>query len=536
MIDKWSGCYDDGWHGDIVPEAFSHPAKFSHGLIHRIYLHAKEMGWVKPGDWVLDPFGGVALGGLDALAMGLNWVGVELEAKFVSLGEQNIELWQRQLKGWPNLGTARIVRGDSRRLKDVIIEANLIVSSPPYAEIRQDGGSSRDGYKGLTNYSGEPRNYWRTQRDQNNLGNMPEGSLHDVLEQADIVISSPPFCDKIPQQDANFQTPHDSLKRRRLDYGSSPGQLGSMKEGKFEMVVGSPPFSSLGNQPTGQGQGVRSDYKAGKRKAETPGTNYGPSPGQLGSMKEGSFDLCVSSPPYSEIASGAGGLNTKPPKNKSQQSGRSPKSSSQNTNQHYGHTPGNLANLKEGKFEMVVSSPPYEDSLSNESNPERTLKRLREKVASGEITGRESVRVANLNQMNPNTQLQRGMKYSPSDNNLGNSSGDTFWSASREIVQQCFDLLKPGGHAIWVCKDYVKNKKRVPFSDRWQALCESVGFKLVCCHQSMLVKEHGTQTTIHGDEKITTERKSFFRRLAESKGSPRIDWEDILCLVKQKEN
>jgi len=392
MIDKWSGCYDDGWHGDIVPEAFSHPAKFSHGLIHRIYLHAKEMGWVKPGDWVLDPFGGVALGGLDALAMGLNWVGVELEAKFVSLGEQNIELWQRQLKGWPNLGTARIVQGDSRRLKDVIIEANLIVSSPPYAEIRQDGGSSRDGYKGLTNYSGEPRNYWRTQRDQNNLGNMPEGSLHDVLEQADIVISSPPFCDKIPQQDANFQTPHDSLKRRRLDYGSSPGQLGSMKEGSIDAVISSPPYES--SQGVNPSNGIKSE---------------------------------------------------KP-------------------------------------------------------------RRLWDEYDVG------------------------------SKENLGNSSGDTFWSASREIVQQCFDLLKPGGHAIWVCKDYVKNKKRVPFSDRWQALCESVGFKLVCCHQSMLVKEHGTQTTIHGDEKITTERKSFFRRLAESKGSPRIDWEDILCLVKQKEN
>ena len=548
MIDKWSGCYDDGWHGDIVPEAFSHPAKFSHGLIHRIYLHAKEMGWVKPGDWVIDPFGGVALGGLDAMSMGLNWIGVELEEKFVKLGEQNIELWQRQLSGWPNLGTARIVQGDSRYLLKYLHGSfwgrDLIISSPPYHESHigaEDNPYMHTNGKSMGNaknaHNVKSGNYGHT---PGNLANLKEGDI-------DLVVSSPPYAGSMESDKGGI----DWNKAGRLDrtkpsekrysvmsnndptsYGQSPGQLGSMKEGKFEMVVGSPPFSSLGNQPTGQGQGVRSDYKAGKRKAETPGTNYGPSPGQLGSMKEGSFDLCVSSPPYSEIASGAGGLNTKPPKNKSQQSGRSPKSSSQNTNQHYGHTPGNLANLKEGKFEMVVSSPPYEDSLSNESNPERTLKRLREKVASGEITGRESVRVANLNQMNPNTQLQRGMKYSPSDNNLGNSSGDTFWSASREIVQQCFDLLKPGGHAIWVCKDYVKNKKRVPFSDRWQALCESVGFKLVCCHQSMLVKEHGTQTTIHGDEKITTERKSFFRRLAESKGSPRIDWEDILCFSK----
>jgi len=29
------------------------------------------------------------------------------------------------------------------------------------------------------------------------------------------------------------------------------------------------------------------------------------------------------------------------------------------------------------------------------------------------------------------------------------------------------------------------------------------------------------------------ERKSFFRRLAESKGSPRIDHETVLCMVKE---
>lgn len=48
----WESCYDGSWQGNIVPEAFSHPAKFSRGLIVRIYDHAKEMGWVKPGEWV----------------------------------------------------------------------------------------------------------------------------------------------------------------------------------------------------------------------------------------------------------------------------------------------------------------------------------------------------------------------------------------------------------------------------------------------------------------------------------------------------
>jgi hypothetical protein len=90
-----------------------------------------------------------------------------------------------------------------------------------------------------------------------------------------------------------------------------------------------------------------------------------------------------------------------------------------------------------------------------------------------------------------------------------------------------------GGMAIWVVKDFVRKGKRVPFSDQWQALCEQQGFRLVCRHKAMLVKRHGEQDTIFGDsQQITTQRKSFFRRLAEKKGSPAIDWEDVICLER----
>ena len=284
--DIWESCYDDNWSGSIVPDAFSHPAKFSRGLIHRIYQHAKEMGWVKSGDWVLDPFGGVALGGLDAMGMGLNWIGVELEEKFVKLGEQNIELWQRQLKGWSNLGTARIIQGDSRNLKFYLAKfigtPNLVISSPPY---------EHRSYEGMSDSFAE----WREIQGRDN---------------------------------------------------SKPGAQGIVK-------------------------------------------GYGKSDGQLA------------------------------------------------------------------------------------------------------------------------------------------GSGDTFWSASLEIVQQCYDLLKSNGHAIWVCKDYVKAKKRVSFSDRWLALCESVGFKLVCRHQAMLKKDYGQIHWINEQIKLIKERKSFFRRNVEDKTAAEKFWHKI---------
>jgi hypothetical protein len=47
----------------------------------------------------------------------------------------------------------------------------------------------------------------------------------------------------------------------------------------------------------------------------------------------------------------------------------------------------------------------------------------------------------------------------------------------------------------------------------------------------MLVKET-TQNGLFGTITEKKERKSFFRRLAEKKGSPKIDFEVVLCTQK----
>lgn len=333
--DVWQNSYDASWKGLIIPEAFTHPAKFSRGLIRKIYEHAIGLGWIKAGSCVLDPFGGAALGGLDAVLLGLNWTGIELEEKFCRLAKENIAKWQKDLQGQNKLGVVKIIQGDSRRIEEIVEEANIVISSPPYAE-------------------------------------------------------------------------------RSI---------------------------------------------------------------------------------------GAGGLNTKPPKHTGQQSGRSPGSPSQNTNQHYGDSNGQLAEMKEGDFQAVISSPPYAEARI------------------GQESGQE--------------QCGHHDAYSRSAGQLGAMKNDTFWSSSKQIVQGCYNLLKPGGHAIWVTKAYCKKGAIVDFPGRWGQLCESVGFKPVCRHKAMLVKRHGTQTLLDGGkEELTTSRKSFFRRLAEKKGSPRIDWEEVLCFVK----
>ena len=349
MSDIWQNCYDDQWRGLIVPEAFSHPAKVARGLARRIYDHALAEKWLQPGDTVLDPFAGIGGFALGAVEHELNWVGVELEPRFVALAEQNLEIWRRMFRQ-PRL-LSRMVQGDSRQLSELFQGADCVVGSPPYAG--------------------------------NDLGG-------------------------------------DGQRKMSGDYSAEK------------------------NKATKEGKGLHG--------------NYGSSPGQLGSMPAGKFDAVVGSPPFMEAQSG-GGISA--------------------------------AMRGEGNYKMTV----------------RPLRNCYQPSEQG-----------------------------TTDGNLAAANPDTFWSSAREILVQCYAVLKPGGHAIWVTKDFVRNGKRVPFSDQWQDLCESVGFKMICRHQAALVKVHGKQKTIFGDEEeIKTERKSFFRRLAEKNGSPRIDHEDVICFEKHSE-
>lgn len=149
----WYGCYKESWSDDIIPAAYSHPAKYARGLIRQIYQHAFERGYLKPGDHIIDPFGGVALGALDAAQHGLNWTGVELEGNFVALGNANLSLWRdRYARHFPGWCTARLLHGNSQELCRVIGEASggsdsnlgywsACVSSPPYEKTATNLGS-----------------------------------------------------------------------------------------------------------------------------------------------------------------------------------------------------------------------------------------------------------------------------------------------------------------------------------------------------------------------------------------------------------
>lgn len=406
----WTGCYGEQLTGYIVKEAFAHPAKFSKRLIERIYDHALAQGWLKPGDLVGDPFGGVGVGGIAAAYRGLAWIGCELEGKFVHLARQNFELHRYKL-AYLGKPLPQIVQGDSRQFARIVGEVAASVTSPPY--------------------------------------NKP------------------------------FSQDHHGNKGGKRPTGQAP----SSDRGAF--------------------------------------IQYGQTHGQIEGLKNGTVDGAITSPPYASIAAGAGGLNTKPPKHSGQQGGRSAQSVSQNSDQRYGDTSGQISKLADG----VVTSPPWEKNCEGSRKASKfkdaaaTLKCNRGHGASDEAVL---------------SQAQRDMQktYGESPGNIGQTQKETYWQAMATVYGQCFDAIKPGGVLAVVVKDYVKDKKVVLFCDDTRRLLEHLGFVLLEEVQALLseTKEHAD--LFAGAITIRKERKSFFRRLAEFKGSPRIDWETVLFLRK----
>jgi len=472
----WHGLYGERWT-DMVDEAISHPAKFNRGLIRRIYCQMANEGWLEPGDVVLDPFAGVCGGAIDAMAMGCSWVGVELEERFVDLGQQNIENWKSRYEPlWPDKwGHAVILQGDSRQLAKIVRSPDVVVSSPPYA----------------------------SSVNQNAVANDAEARIERKAQAGiDVGVSK------------NVGGPN-SVLRQPQRYGDLPGQLGAMPEGNVSAVISSPPYAGSAvekNSPsinlkkmyeTYRNQGGGMSFAAFEAQQARHSQGYGKSPGQMATMPEGAFSAVISSPPF-----GAGETRDRTPVQKGSVSDCITRAYTQDRQ---GTTDGNLATM-----DAVVSSPPYEG--------------LGVKMGKVDESAWSDGRPRSIGR----SQWEHKGYGSSIPGQIGNNTGETFWTAARTIVEQCHAVMKPGGTAAWVVKRFVRKKQIIPFPDQWQAMCESIGFKPIMRARAWMIEDRGTQVDLWGNgHQKMVERKSFFRRLYESKyPENRIDWEDVLFMEK----
>ena len=316
LVDDWTGCYKRGWGQEILPEAYAHPAKLSFSLGEGIYRHLAEENWITPGMTVIDPFAGIGGTAYHAALRGLSWVGVELEPRFVALAQENIDLWRKRYGAViPGYGSARIIQGDSRRLLAVIADAELAVSSPPYAEtglgIRHTTG---------VHWGAEPAEKSKAREQLNKLTELDE-------------------------------------------YGVTPGQLGAMPPGSFDAAISSPPYAGNSKSDyllSNDGKHRQRDEHRGYRQGEGSfrgSETYGDSPGQLGRMKDDGFDAAVSSPPFRQTTGGTNVTSDSGPLADAALVHRH--AAGNQAAQGYGAADGQLANMAEGEFDAAVTSPGY---------------------------------------------------------------------------------------------------------------------------------------------------------------------------------
>lgn len=465
IITKWNNLYPSNWKGMIVEEAFAHPAKFSNKLIRKIYDHMREEGWLHPGDIVVDPFGGVALGALDAMRIGCAWRGCELEERFIEWGNKNIAFWNSNFSIMPKwCKDAVLLQGDSRNLIQVLQNhANAVVSSPPYTDAPL-----------VPFMRGEDAGKLRVNR----------GQAYSAT------VSSPPFSDTLSLDTLSKDERRALAREKGISNAEHVSPIDMEKVGKrsqanYAGVVSSPPYAGMQIEKNAPSIDLEKMYEV--YKASGGGQSFEAFCKTQLKHSEG-YVAVVSSPPEN-IKGGT-----------------------------YGKTSAQLGAMKatEKGFQAAVSSPPFLQTTGGTNVTSVTGPLADKAILDRHAAGNASA------------------GYGDADGNMGSTTPDDFWTSAKIILEQVYQILEPGGHACWVVKDYVKGGKKVPFCTQWRALCESVGFVTIHEHHAMLVKNIGLKTTTLEGETVSKEKssKSFFRRIAEKKGSPPIDFETIYCMVK----
>jgi modification methylase len=156
--------------GRYLPGSTAHPAK----MLPAIARHAIER-YSHPSDLVLDPMCGIGTTLVEAVHLGRDAIGVELEPRWADLARANIA--HARTRGAQ--ATARVVTGDACRLvslldAEVAGRVALVLTSPPYGSSIHGQVTARPG-QGVAKYDNA------YSPDPGNLGRVNQATLLDAL-------------------------------------------------------------------------------------------------------------------------------------------------------------------------------------------------------------------------------------------------------------------------------------------------------------------------------------------------------------------
>jgi len=284
-------------------------------------------------------------------------------------------------------------------------------------------------------------------------------------------------------------------------------------------------------------------------------------PSNIGKLPYGSIKAAIFSPPYAEAQEG-GGIAKKG----YQGSKHSPTDlvgkRSYMPSQH-GNTEGQIGNLPY-KADAVITSPPYEGSISGKELPEseKLIERKSGKVKWGKhlrlgrsqltkyadavitsppyegskevhdieflkkTAGDASERVRTgktkghyfTKEARERALLKKQQGLIDNKANIGNLKSENYLQAMFQVYQECWKILKENGLMVLVVKNFIRDKKIVRLDLDTIKLCEQIGFVLKDRLKRKLTQQSFWRTIYHQKfpdvEKIEYEDVLVFQRAA----------------------
>jgi modification methylase len=146
--------------GRYLPGSTAHPAKMLPAIARQAIA-----AYSQPGDLILDPMCGIGTTLVEAVHLGRNAIGIELEARWAALASANIA----HARSHGATGTATVITGDARHLPNLVDpdltgRVALVLTSPPYGRSVHGQVTARPG-RGVAKfddtYSADPANLGR---------------------------------------------------------------------------------------------------------------------------------------------------------------------------------------------------------------------------------------------------------------------------------------------------------------------------------------------------------------------------------------
>jgi len=322
-------------------------------------------------------------------------------------------------------------------------EIDAVVMSPPYRNAREGGGLNKkppDSFRGvLKDHS------FKESNDPENIGNPPQGNI-------DAVIMSPPYANSLNNKNLDFDKQIERMRKAGVSeeriktfMGKYSGMrhekgaytddkdsdnIGCLPHGSVDVILTSPPYaheSTASKKTKLEKEGKFKDRGRWKRefsgKKKPTGSGYS------------EVDAIITSPPYEGVMDSKRHTD-------SGICGRDPK----------------MTKMRYNGVDTIITSPPYEDIYGASRHGEK----------------------ARMQKTKLHKEKRLGFPYTNEQtDNLGNLKSKNYLSEMKKVYENCYNVLKLGGKAIIVTKNFTRNYKMVRLDMDTILLMESVGFRLV---------------------------------------------------------